>query len=334
MDQLRFDTTAFPLEERFERWRAGITDFELEEVDNSAPFDGRSTVTGLGALLISQSELPPLRFVRTRAMVRADRHDHWTLSFGLEGTMRGDADGRPFVVEPGGLLLLSHERPAEVITTRGRTMVIVLPHNLLGAGTSKHAHGPLPDSAESRLLAGYLRHLSDALPGLDPASALPVSRALCELVEACLPTAEQQLPARARGRNLRRRLLAYVDAHLDADLDVEALCSAFAVSRSALYRAVKCDGGVQGLVRTVRLEAAHRALADREEERSIQEIARASGFTDSPQFSRQFHAAFGYTAAELRRRSAVSSALPRETGDAAASFRDATYRLITGPNAG
>ena len=49
-------------------------------------------------------------------------------------------------------------------------------------------------------------------------------------------------------------------------------------------------------------------------------------------FSRQFHAAFGYTAAELRRSAVVPSPLPEGSEDPALAFRDAVERLASGPN--
>ena len=334
MDQLSFDTQLIPSAERFERWRAGISDFAVEEIDPTVPFDGHSVVTGLGALLISESTLPPLRFTRTAAMIKASRYDHWTLSLAVAGAMHGDADGKPFRIGAGEMLLLDHARPAEIVTTRGRSMVIVLPRNLLGLGRPTDTHGALPDNAESRLLAAYLRHLSAALPMLKPASALQAGRALCELVAACLEPAADSTRTRQRAQAVRERLIAYVDARLDQSFDVAGLCSALAVSRSSLYRAVGRPGGIGGVVRTARLEAAHRALTDASDARSIQEIAQSVGFGDASQFSRHFHAAFGYTAGTLRRSHAVPSALPAQTDDAAISFRRAVDRLATGPNPG
>lgn len=335
MDQLSFDTRLMPPMERFDRWRAGISDFALEEVDPRIPFDGHSVVTGLGALLISESTLPPLRFTRTPAMIKASRYDHWTLSLAIAGTMHGDADGTPFRLGAGGMLLLDHARPAEIITTRGQSMVVVLPRNLLGLGRPTETHGALPDNAESRLLAAYLRGLSAALPTLKPPSALQAARALCELVAACLqPAAADSSRARQRARTVRERLIAYVAARLEQTFDVADLCAALAVSRSSLYRAVGGRGGIGGVVRATRLEAAHRALTDASDARTIQQIAQSVGFGDASQFSRHFHAAFGYTAGELRRSHAVPSVLPAQSDDAAISFRRAVDRLAAGPNPG
>jgi AraC-like DNA-binding protein len=333
MDQLTFDTAEFPAATRFDRWRAGIEDFALEELDRTLPFDGCSVVTGLGALLISESVLPPLRFTRTAAMIRANRRDHFTLTLMLDGSLRGLADGTPFDVGPGIPLLIDHSRPSEIIATRARSMVIVLPRNLLGAGQGAEAHGPLPASAETLLLTTYLAALSAALPALHPAAALPTARALCELLAACLPSATSRREARLlRSHALRARLLAHVEAHLEEPLSVDRLCADLAVSRSALYRAVEGDGGIAGLVRTARLEWVHRAISDRTETRTIQQITHAAGFSHDPQFSRVFHATFGYTAAELRRSATVPSPLPLASADAAVTFREAIERLAVGPN--
>lgn len=335
VDQLLYDTREFAPDERFDRWRVGITDFAVEELETDRPFDGRSLVTGLGSILISESELPPLRFVRDRAMILADGHDHWTLSLVLEGSLSGHADGVPFHIGPGELLLLSHERPSEVVGSRGRTMVFAFPHDAFKGIEAGAAHGPLAAGAESELLVGFLRLLSSTLAGLGPTSVLQVARALCTLVTACLPTAgAQPVVSTRRQGSLRKRLIAHVEANIDRDIDVDRLGEVLNTSRSALYRACKRDGGINSLVRRVRLEAAHRILSDQSQSRTIQEVARLVGFTESSLFSRQFRAAFGYTAAEFRRRLTVPSALPGTSNDAAESFRSATYRLASGPNAG
>jgi AraC-like DNA-binding protein len=335
MDQLTFDTTEFAAAERFDRWRTGIEDFALEELDQTQPFDGRSIITGLGALLISESVLPPLRFTRTAAMIRANRRDHYTLTVMLEGSLRGLADGKPFEIGPGIPLLIDTSRPSEIIASRARSIVIVLPRNVLGAGQGADAHGPLAASPETLLLTTYLAALSAALPALHPAAALPTARALCELLAACLPSATNRREASLlRSHALRSRLLAHVEAHLEESLSVDRLCADLAVSRSALYRAVEGDGGIAGLVRTARLEWVHRAISDRTETRTIQQITHAAGFSDDPRFSRVFHATFGYTAAELRRSATVPSPLPLASADAAVAFRDALERLAVGPNPG
>ena len=105
------------------------------------------------------------------------------------------------------------------------------------------------------------------------------------------------------------------------------------VSRSALYRALDADGGAAELVRRTRLETAHRMLSDRTDARTVQQIAHAVGFSDEALFSRQFHTAFGYTAGELQRTSAVPSALSPDVGHVSTVYSAAVKRLASGPDA-
>jgi AraC-like DNA-binding protein len=336
MDQLVLDTALLPVPGRFERWKLGIADYAVTPLEPARAFDGRSTVTGLGALLISESVLPPLHFARTEAMLRADGRDYWTLTLMLEGSFRGRADGRPMHVPAGLPCLLDASRPSDLLTTQGRSVVVVLPRNLLRErAPSTDAHGPLPQGAAARLLVDYLVALCAGLPDLDAAAALPAARALCELVAACLPVVDgATLMARQRGRALKARIIGVIEQRLHNRLDVRTLAAELGVSRSALYRAVDGMGGIAGLVRNCRLEAVHRALTDNTDKRPIYQIARACGFNEGAPFSRQFRAAFGYTAAELRRSAVVPSPLPEGSEDPALAFRNAVERLASGPNPG
>jgi AraC-like DNA-binding protein len=128
-------------------------------------------------------------------------------------------------------------------------------------------------------------------------------------------------------------VLEFAEAHVGEPLPPERLCSELGASRSALYRALQADGGVAELVRRVRLEAAHRMLGDRTDGRTIQQIAHAVGFNEEAVFSRQFHAAFGYTAAEFRRTAAVPSSLPPTSTDPSEAYRNAVNRVASGPDA-
>jgi AraC-like DNA-binding protein len=301
--------------------------------DPSVPFDAVSKVTGLGPLPISESVLPPLRFRRTPAIIRARGSDYWNLNLMLEGVLQLDADGERFEVQPGVPVLLDLSRPVEIVAEAVRSIVVVLPRNLLGAGRRGGVHGPLPQSAESSLLAAYLKALCEVLPELPESAALPTARALCELVAACLPPAARKRPTLLRGEALRLRVLEFIDAHLQEAVPIERLCEEIGVSRSALYRALEADGGVAELIRRVRLEAAHRMLSDRTDGRTIGQIAHAAGYRDEAVFSRHFHAAFGYTAAELQRTAAAPSVLPTDSPDLPKAYRKAVNRLASGPDA-
>jgi AraC-like DNA-binding protein len=334
MDQLLLDTRGMPAADRFPNWKQGIADYAVSEVAPAEPFDGRSTVTGLGALLISESVLPPLRFTRTPAMLRDDGHIHWTLTLMLEGSFQGHADGEPMQVTIGRPCLLDLSRPSDLVTTRGRSIVVVLPRNLLQErAPSTDAHGPLSDSAATRLLANYLIDLCAALPDLDERAALPTARALCDLVAASLPGDSPSATSRRRSHALKGSVLALVEARPSERFTVHRLAAELGVSRSALYRAVDGPEGVAGLIRNCRLEAAHRALTDFTDRRSVSEISRDCGFRNGSRFSQQFRSAFGYTPTALRRAAIAPSQLRESSDSPAIAFRDAVERLANGPAA-
>lgn len=326
LDQLHFDARTLPPAEAFDRWRIGVSDFALSLRDPTRPFDGISTVTALGGLLVSESDLPPVRFLRTREMVLADGHDLWSLSLVLSGGMRGDADGAPFAVGPGGIVLFSHTRPIDILTERGRTIVLAIPGGMLPGVDPAVVHGALPETAVARLLGAHLVSLCASLPGMTEKAALPVGRSLIALIEAaCSDTVSV---AARREQRLRRQVIDHVAAHLADPVGVDAICRTLAVSRSALYRALRKDGGLRPLVARLRLQEAHRRLGDPADSRTIQEIAASVGYPDRALFSRHFDAAFGYTAAAFRERMAVPALIPLDTDDIPRDFRRATDRMF------
>lgn len=326
MDQIFFDARALPPAEAFDHWRVGVSDFDLTQGDPARPFDGTSTITSLGSIIVSESDLPPVRFLRTREKL-ADGHDMWSLSLVLSGGMHGDADGRPFDIAPGQIALFSHTRPADIITQRSRTIVLAIPAALLRKVNPARIHGALPEGSGTRLLAAYLQQLCGELPLLDPRAAVAASRALIALIEAAAIEGEPVDTAARRELRLRERLADHVRANFHASLTPEEVCRTFGVSKSALYRALKEEGGLRMLVRRLRLQEAHQKLLDPADSRTIQEIAHAVGYADNAQFSRHFHARYGYTAATLRAGASPPPAIPLASENIPRDFRAATDRM-------
>jgi AraC-like DNA-binding protein len=327
VEQIIFDARELPPAEAFDRWRIGVTDFDLSLRNGSRPFDGVTRITSLGQVLISESDFPALRFLRTAEKAAADGHDMWSLSLVLTGGMEGDADGTPFRIRPQQIALFTHARPADILTEPGKTIALAIPAALLPGVDPERQHGRLEDGPATALLAGFLQRLCVALPALDDAQALPLMRALLALIQAAAPNAEGVTMASRRTLKLRDRVIDHLRERLDQPLSAEAVCADLGVSKSALYRALTSDGGLQGLVRRLRLQEAHRLLLDPDESRTIQQIAAALGYLDQSVFSRHFHAVFGYTAAELRSRPAPPAPIPPGSNDIPRDFAKATNRL-------
>lgn len=89
------------------------------------------------------------------------------------------------------------------------------------------------------------------------------------------------------------RILEYIDNNLDKDLSSSALCDAFSVSRSNLYKILSpyISGGIADHVMNKRIESAKYLL--RHTEHSADEIASMIGYYDVNYFKRVFRAKVG-----------------------------------------
>lgn len=98
-----------------------------------------------------------------------------------------------------------------------------------------------------------------------------------------------------------RRVLDYIDEHLDADLNVEALSRVAAFSKYHFHRQFSelFGIGVYRYIQLARLKRASYQLAFRGESRII-DIALASGYDSHEAFSRAFKKTVGQTPSEFR----------------------------------
>ncbi|MCA0421183.1 MAG: helix-turn-helix domain-containing protein, partial [Proteobacteria bacterium] len=151
-----------------------------------------------------------------------------------------------------------------------------------------------------------LRSLLKAAPTLEPAAAPDIAKASAQLLSACLSPAlmcESDAPATLAASVAM--ICRFIDRRIgDPALDARMLCSAFGLSRSALYRLFAPIGGVSDYIRQRRLARARLALnASARGRGGIGKIARQFGFSSDDAFSRAFKAQFGIAprdAAHLR----------------------------------
>lgn len=101
---------------------------------------------------------------------------------------------------------------------------------------------------------------------------------------------------------LRQRVVAFVEQNIHRpELSPSVISRRFNVSRSHLYRAFACDGGVAKFLRDTRLDAAARELARTGDSAvSIAELAHRLGFSSGNQFLRAFRNRFGITPSQAR----------------------------------
>lgn len=146
------------------------------------------------------------------------------------------------------------------------------------------------------MLGSLARHGTD-LPQRQAATAVATVMAL--LRESLAPDAAAA-PGPAPGKV--DAVLAFIEAALfRPDLTPATVAAGTGLSRSVLYRLLAPEGGVAAYVKRRRLDALRRALAARDDPRSIAEIAADHGFSDPSHAHRAFREAFGLTPGEVRR---------------------------------
>ena len=185
-------------------------------------------------------------------------------------------------------------------------VLLVLPRRLFpmalpqGAGVRRVSRTPALQAA-CRLAEALV---SPDLPLTEVQAGL-AGKALCELLIAALtpPSVREAGFGDRRKASLLDRLLEHVDANLADDMDAIGLCEALRCSRSALYRATSPVGGVSSLINERRLAAVRSRLHNRDEPRTVAELALAHGFPDAASFSRSFKKRYGATATDMRRNS-------------------------------
>ncbi|MER8105980.1 helix-turn-helix domain-containing protein [Kitasatospora sp. NPDC094016] len=229
-------------------------------------------------------------------LFHAVTHNVWDFTRRREGRL---------TVPAGDFMLQRSGPPTFEAARQARATVLILPARGLGPLIGDRLVTGSSAKAETRLLLGHARLLSQTAGGLSPGGAQAAHLALIELVRGVLrqrPDATE--PAHAPALAQAARELA--DVRLaDPQLSPALVARELAVSVRTLHRAF--EGGeetVAGYIRRRRLEQARAALLSAIGRPSISELAAYWQFADSSHFSRAFRRQYGQSPAEFARASA------------------------------
>lgn len=298
-----FDTTILPEAARFAAWADPIEHFRCAPL-SSEPFVSQVRFWTVSRLIVTEQRLSPVSFIRDAQMLLLDQVDHVSLIVLLEGECRYAADGTADLCEPGDVILCDWLRPSEAHCTAQYSFAILVPRAFLHEAIEVPRGGRLPRSSATRLLVEQAVALVRHLPDLPDASAVLMARVLRDLLATALmdmAPAAQPIGSTAQ----RERAKTHIASLTEGSLDVTAMSRALGLSRSALYRLFRREGGVLAYDRRRRLVVLHGCLADPVETRGIAELGHAHGFHDAAQLSQLFRRTFGYSASELRNNAAA-----------------------------
>jgi AraC-like DNA-binding protein len=161
-------------------------------------------------------------------------------------------------------------------------------------------------------LRDILHSLLSAVDGASPdASRLIVSELEGVLLTAVLCTAQHNYrsilyrPVSEAGFRQDRRAEAYIEAHWNEPLTIDALAEATGTSGRSIYRAFRASRGYSPFrfAKDLRLRRAREKLAHPKDDAiTVTAIALACGFENVSRFSKDFSEAFGETPSTVLRR--------------------------------
>lgn len=317
----RIDTHDYPDREAFESWHDLISaTHQVEQGDVDAlRFHVSFRARYLGQMIVSAGQFSAQTFGRDSQRVWHDQIDQYGLFVQGAGhrVARTGSDER--VLLPGDLQIFDLAQPEVSAASDGNSGTLYLPRDLVDEAIPDFGrfHGVILRDGAARLVAQHILAMGHHLANV-PVDALPsLTTATLEMALGCLTGATREDPegGAAYESTLRRQVERYVDANLrDPGLTVESIGSAFALSRSTLYRLFEAHGGVANFVKTRRLIRIRSILIANVDLRPLAELAEDFGFQSGGHFSREFHKFFGCSPRDVRANEIMPSIGPH-TGD-------------------
>ncbi len=320
-----FTTEPLPARDQFDAWRESISVVfdvaPLRKGRADGGFAASVRAWHLGRLIVSRADFAAQRFRRQKATAAVDGLDHYLVQLYAAGGLVGTADDRERVLRAGDVQILDLSRPSATEARASATIAIIVPRDTLRQALPQAGdlHGLVlrGDGSAGGLLADYIRALAARADAIAVDDAGAIAHATTGMIAACFhATAETRARAQTQiEATTLERIQRHIAANLHApDLDAEALCSAFRISRSRLYRLFEPLGGVAAHIQERRLVRARAELSDpAHAHRRIHDIAFAAGFSSEAHFSRAFRRAFGSSPRDARARAQDRPDLPGRT---------------------
>jgi AraC family transcriptional regulator, positive regulator of tynA and feaB len=270
------------------------------------PFRGAITRTDAGPIKVSLVTATRHRVLRLRSHIARSTKDLCLINLQIEGMGRYTQRGHQQICGPGDLAVVDTTEPFEIANTRDfRLFCFAVPRCLL---PRKFCERPRLGAAAteggralSRILYGYAELC------LSQRAASEVSARygahIVDLISHASDTSEGGSSERARAPVLLSMMLDHLDRCVaDPDLSAESLAHTFRCSKRYVHKLFSTTGRSVGEhLNDRRIIFCARRLLDRQERRTIAEIAFEAGFRDVSYFNRLFKRGHGVSPREFRR---------------------------------
>ncbi len=305
IEVIKYSTLGFEPEHQFDAIYQAVTPVcdlkKPHSIDNG--FRAKYSAFDLDGIDVIDWESDPSNSERTNELIRKSDLDNWAIWFVRKGCFCNEFNDRSVKATTGELMLLSYAQPWKS-RWEGQGFVSV------GLNRDKFSWmAPSLDEANRSVLngplIGLLRTFISAL--LDEAHKISedqkpiLSRSFSDLLAASLEATADNFHRATPALNASRLTIAQEFIHKNLarpELNVDFICKSLGMSRRTLYNVFEEHGGVAKYIKTVRLQACHKALSDETDHRFVSTIAYQHGFSNMSLFSRQFKELYGFSPRE------------------------------------
>lgn len=302
-----FDSSAMPPAQALEAWQeiAGPTlRIGIDSADRDR-FRLSLQAVRLVETVVTAAETTAQTMHRDLDRVHRDGLDQYGFFLQVTGSRITRVNGTDAILKPGDLQFVDMAQEDSSVASDGRTTTLYVPRHLVEADVPDawQLHGTIFRNTAASVFAHQALTLFDAGSAWSTAMAAFLERSLLSIALGCLFESRLESATTLRvpvDRPLRRRIEQYIEDNLvDHELDAHRICHEFGLSRSVVYRVFQPHGGLNRYMLGCRLRRVRRLLLDGDD-RSIAEIALASGFVSPAHFNREFRRSFGATPSEVR----------------------------------
>jgi AraC-like DNA-binding protein len=323
-----FESRGMPATAAIEAWQeiAGNTLRIGIDQDDRPRFSLSLQAMRLDETVVTAAETTAQSLHRDLGRVQRDGLDQYGFFLQVAGSRLVRANGVDSALMPGDLQFVDMAQEDCSIATDGRTTTLYVPRDLVEADVPEawRLHGTIIRNTAAQIFANQLLTLFDRNCAWSPVMAGFLERSLLSIAFGCLVESQTNEPPFAPdhlARSIRRRIEQYIDDNLaDHELGAQAIGQEFGVSRSVIYRVFQVHGGLNRYILGCRLRRVRRLLQEGNE-RTIAELAFASGFVSPAHFNREFRRAFGVTPTDVRNRPWRASPDPVEPSSLDQLFR-------------
>jgi AraC-like DNA-binding protein len=296
---------------RFDFWKdTVIATADVDLPSDRSSFDARRQVVRMAKGSVIDTSSDPVAIRRREINIARDGLDQVCVAAVLSGGGFHDQLDHNVRAGKGDCIIADLGRPMHLVSSeRYREVRLYVPRKWFNANfglidnLAGHRLGrgqPLVD-----LFVGYLGGYASSLPTMSDAEADIGFDALLHLFQGL--GSSMAGDALNGGDHLSTQVVIrlgdkYILDHLgNADLNASTMIRALGISRTKLYAAFACRGGINAAIRDARLDKVRRRLNDRlQQNRTIEDIAFDYGFRDYTSFHRAFRRRFGATPRDIR----------------------------------